>query len=137
MNFIRTGFRAVRENPALAVAEIAWRWLFGAIAWALVWFAIREIMTGVDVSPVEIAISRRVDAFGVADAIARVLVQVLPRFVHTLGVIVPLLALLWIVCATIGRIVTLRSALQPAVPQASGRLLSIAGINLLHRRGRR
>lgn len=112
MNFIRIGFRAIRNAPALAFAEIAWRWLFGAIAWALVWFAVRQIMTGVDVSQAEVAISRRSDAFAIADSIARILVQVLPRFVQALAVIVPLLALVWIACATIGRVAILHTLLD-------------------------
>lgn len=140
MNFVRSGFRAIHAAPALAIAEIAWRWLFGAIACALVCFTFREIMAGVDVSPVEMAVSRRSDAFAIADAIVRVLVQVLPRFVNALAVIVPLLAVVWIACASIGRVATLRtlaipdrsSGFQPPAPPASNRpSFSVLALNCL------
>jgi hypothetical protein len=111
MNFIRSGFRAIRDNHGLAFAEIAWRWAFGAVAWLVLAFAIRQILAGIDINPLEATIAHSSDAILIADAISRILVQVLPRFVHALGIVIPLLALVWIVTATVGRAVTLRPLL--------------------------
>lgn len=109
MNFIRSGFRIVRANPALIFAEIAWRWAFGAAAWTIVVITLRTIMAGIDVSQAEVALTRSNDAYLIADAIVRVLVQVVPRFAAALIVLIPVLALIWIVAATIGRAITLRA----------------------------
>jgi len=139
MHFIRSGFRIVRENPALLFAEIAWRWAFGAAAWTLVIFTVRTIMAGIDVTQAEVTLARNSDAYLIADAIARVLIQVIPRFVAALAVVIPMLAVVWIVSATVGRVVTLRELLatcsagfQPAGPPASSRLaIRVALLNLL------
>lgn len=112
MNYIRTGFRTVRHNPALVFAEIAWRWVFGVTAWLLVIVTVRTIMAGVDVSAAEIALARSNDAYLIADAIVRVLIQVLPRFLAALFLIIPLLAVVWTLAATIGRAVTADALLR-------------------------
>lgn len=111
MQFIRSGLRAIRDNAALAFAEIAWRWTFGVVAWLLLALLARNIMSGIDITPVEAAFAQSSDAVLIADALARVLVQVVPRFVHALFLAVPLLALVWIAAATLGRIATLRALL--------------------------
>ena len=140
MNFIRSGLRAIRDNPALAFAEIAWRWTFGAAVYLVLFLTVRAIMAGIDVSSVEIEFAHHSDAVRIADAAARILVQVLPRFVHALAVTVPLLALVWIAAATLGRLATLRAlraparsaGFQPAVAPASSRLyFSVAAIHAL------
>ncbi len=112
MNFIRSGFRTVRQSPALVFAEIAWRWAFGAAAWLLVVFTLRTIMEGIDVSSAEATLARTNDAYLIADAMARVLVQVLPRFAAAMLLIIPLLAAAWTLAATIGRAVTMQALLS-------------------------
>jgi hypothetical protein len=114
MNLVRSGFRTVRENPALIFAEIAWRWAFGAAAWILVILTVRTILEGIDVSAAEVAVARSNDAYLIADAIVRILVQVLPRLAHAMLVVVPALSVFWVATATIGRAATLH-ALFPAV----------------------
>ncbi|MGH9524981.1 MAG: hypothetical protein ACRD3E_20840 [Terriglobales bacterium] len=114
MTFIRSGLRVVRETPALAFAEIAWRWTFGVAVWIALVLIVRTIMAGVDVTPVETTFDRTSDAFLIADAVARVIVQVLPHFVHALVIAVPLLALVWIAAATLGRAATLRALARSA-----------------------
>ena len=132
MKFVRYGLRTVRENPALIFAEIVWRWTFGATAWLLVIFTLHTIMTGVDVSAAEVALARSNDAYLIADAIARVMVQVLPRFLAAMTIAVPLLAVVWIIGATIGRAVTMRSLVVEDGPTAAGRpTLSLAFLNVI------
>jgi len=114
MNLVRSSFRTVRENPALIFAEIAWRWAFGSAAWILVILTVRTILEGIDVSAAEVAVTRSNDAYLIADAIVRILVQVLPRLAHAMLVVVPALSVFWVATATIGRAATLH-ALFPAV----------------------
>jgi hypothetical protein len=109
---VRTGFRAALRQPALALGEIAWRWAFGAAAWILVIFAIRRILAQVDVTQAELLIARHSDLFLIADAGARIVVQVLPQLARECLVLAPAIAILWIAAATLGRALTL-NALAP------------------------
>jgi hypothetical protein len=127
MKLIRSAFRTVRENPALIFAEIAWRWTFGAIAWLLMLFTVRTIFQNIDVSGAEVAIARSNNAYLIADAVVRILVQVLPRVGAALLLIVPLLSLVWTVVATIGRAATLRSL----IPSAGRHIAPLFFLNLI------
>lgn len=120
MNLVRSGFRTVRENPALIFAEIAWRWAFGSAAWILVILTVRTILEGIDVSAAEVAVTRSNDAYLIADAIVRILVQVLPRLAHAMLVVVPALSVFWVATATIGRAATLRSLCSAGFQPAAG-----------------
>ena len=111
-NFTRAGFRAVLARPAIILAEIAWRWAFGAAAWTLIVVAIHRIFARIDVSQVESLLARHSDLVLVADACARVLSQVLPRLAAEALVLVPAMAVLWILAATVGRVVTLNSLIS-------------------------
>ena len=104
---IRAGFRAIFRRPALALGEIAWRWAFGAAAWTLVIIAIRRILAHVDITQAELLVARHSDIFLIADACARILVQVLPQLGRECLVLAPAIAVLWIAAATLGRAITL------------------------------
>jgi hypothetical protein len=99
----------VVRQPALIAGEIAWRWAFGVAAWALVFLTLRQVFAGVDVSEAEYYLARRSSVFLIADACARVLVQVLPGVARAALIVAPALAVLWIVAATLGRMATLRT----------------------------
>ena len=106
---VRAGFRAVLRQPALALGEIAWRWAFGAAAWILAIFAVRRTLAQVDITQVELLIARHSDLFLIADASARIIVQVLPQLARECLVLLPAIAVLWVVAATLGRAVTLNA----------------------------
>jgi hypothetical protein len=108
----RSGFRTVVRRPSVLLAEIAWRWAFGAAAWTLIIFAIRRILAHVDITQAELLIARRSDVVLIADACARILVQVLPQLVRECLVLAPAIAILWIAAATLGRAITLRALLS-------------------------
>jgi hypothetical protein len=109
MHPVSSGFRAVLRQPAVIAGEIAWRWAFGAASWALLLLTLRDIFAGVDVSEAEYLVARRSDAFLIADAWARVLVQVLPQLAHAALILIPALTLFWVIAATMGRAATLRA----------------------------
>jgi hypothetical protein len=113
-NYIRAAFRVVVARPVLILAEIAWRWAFGAAACALVFFAFHRIFAHTDVSQLELLLSRHSDLFLIADACARILAQVLPQLAAEAIVLVPAIAVLWIVAATVGRVVTLNALVGSA-----------------------
>jgi hypothetical protein len=109
---LRAGFRAVLRQPSVALAEIAWRWAFGAGAWTLVFFALRRILAHVDITQVELLIARRSNVLPIAEAGARILVQVLPQLASECLVLAPAIAILWIAAGTVGRALTLRALLS-------------------------
>ena len=108
---LREGFGTISRRPALALAEIAWRWSFGAAAWVLVGLSLHQILLGVDVSDAEMAMARHSSPFLIADAIAHILYEVLPRAARVSLVLIPALALLWVVAASLGRSATLNALL--------------------------
>ncbi len=124
------------QQPAVVLGEIAWRWSFGAVAWVLVILVLRHILAHVDVTQVERLIARGSDVFLIADAGARILVQVLPQLARDGLVLAPAIAILWIAAATLGRGITLRALLsrdaedRPA-DNANFHLSRLAVLNLL------
>ena len=129
MSPVRSALRDVLRRPALILAEIAWRWAFGAAAWAIITYSIGRILRGVDVSEAEILIARRSDAFLIADAVARIIAQVLPAFTRLLLVLAPALALLWAIAATAGRAATLKVLLEPQ--QRPAHAISLFWLNVI------
>lgn len=106
---IRYGFRAVWREPSLALAEIAWRWAWGAATLLVAWFAAHEFLASLDVS--------RRDEFQlasgspqlVADAIIHIFQGSAPTVVRLFCIIAPASLFLWVIAATFGRTTTLRA----------------------------
>src|SRR5260221_4374546 len=114
-NPARAGFAAVLRRPRIFLAELAWRWTFGAAALALLLFTWLEFLRGIEISEAEYAL--RNSPLGAADALARVLGANTGPLLGAAAVLLPGLALLWIVAGSLGRAVTLR-ALSPVDPKA-------------------
>lgn len=130
MHPARAGFRAVCRQPAVIAGEIAWRWAFGAAAWGLVLFTVHRILVSVDISEAEYLIARRSSMFLIADACARIIYEVLPDLVRAAAILVPAIAVLWVLAATAGRAITLKALLPTGDPRSS-RLASLASLHLL------
>ncbi len=122
---MRAGFRALVRQPSLVLGEIAWRWAFGLAAWTLVLVAARRILNQVDLTPVELLLARQSDLLQIADACARILVQVLPQLGRECLVLVPAMTILWIAAATLGRAVTLQALLSSPVHAHFGQLTAL------------
>lgn len=114
---VRAGFRAVIRQPALALGEIAWRWAFGAAAWILVVVAVRRILAQVEITQAELLIARHSNLFLIADACARIVIQVLPQLARESLVLVPAIAALWVAAATVGRAIIMNALLASDVLQ--------------------
>jgi hypothetical protein len=106
------GFRASFRRPSLILAEIAWRWTAGAIAWALLLFWFVEYLDTLPVTNGDVTLLSTRQPFLVGRAIAHILHGSLNRAVMAASFAVIALSLLWIVAASIGRIATVRALLD-------------------------
>ncbi len=106
------GFRAAFRRPSLTLAEIAWRWIVGAIAVALLGFAFIEFLDTLTVDNVDATLLGTKQPLLVLRAIRHILRGSLSR--ATLAALFAALALslLWIVAASIGRAATIRALLD-------------------------
>jgi hypothetical protein len=103
------GFRATFRQPSFTLAEIAWRWVFGATAVALFFFGLFEYLDTLPVTRGELLFLRTRQPFFVAQAIAHMLRGSLSRAVLSLLLAGLLLSILWMVAASLGRLATVRA----------------------------
>src|SRR5579863_1620698 len=106
------GFRAAFRRPSLALAEVSWRWTTGATAAALFLFGLFEYLDTLPVTNGELLFLRTRQPYLVGEAIAHILRGSLNRAVIAGMVGVLLLAGLWIIAASLGRIATVRGLLE-------------------------
>ena len=106
------GFRAAFRRPSLALAEVPWRWTAGATACALLLFGLFEYLDTLPVTNGELLFLRTRHPYLVGEAIAHILRGSLSRVVLAGVVAVWMLACLWIIAASLGRIATVRGLLD-------------------------
>jgi hypothetical protein len=98
------------KRPSLTALEVAWRWLFGIPAAALLWHEATRILSE---TPVDIAVLRRMsvlDPMATATTFAQVGDLLMPPVLHLAIWMVPLLLAVWVIVSSIGRTVVLRRA---------------------------
>jgi len=103
------GFRATIRRPSFTLAEISWRWAFGATATALFFFGLFEYLDTLPVTNGELLFLRSGQPFVVAQALAHIFRGSLLRAVASLLLAASLLSLLWMVAASLGRTATVRA----------------------------
>jgi hypothetical protein len=106
------GFRAAFRRPLLTFAEITWRWAVGATASLLFFFGLFEFLDTLPVTNGELLFLRTRNPFLVSQAIAHILRANLNRGVLSLILAALLLAMIWIVAASLGRIATIEGMLD-------------------------
>jgi hypothetical protein len=106
------GFRAAFRRPLLAFAEITWRWVFGATATVLFFFGLVEFLNTLPLTNGEILFLRTRNPFLVSQAIAHIFRGSMNRAVLSLMLGGTLLALIWMVAASFGRIATVEAMLD-------------------------
>jgi hypothetical protein len=106
------GFRAAFRRPSLTMAEIAWRWTAGATAAAVLLFGVFEYLNTLPVTNGELLFLRTRHPYLVGEAIAHIFRGSLNRAVLAGLLAVSMLAVLWIVAASVGRIATVRGLLD-------------------------
>lgn len=124
------GFRAAIRRPSLALAEITWRWTFGAVAASVFLFGAVEYLNSLPVTSGERLLLRTRHPYLVAEAMARIVHGSLGRVVMTTLAAAVLLAVLWIVVASVGRIATLRALLEYFRHERLGTLTGARGDGL-------
>src|SRR5579863_5961526 len=106
------GFRAAFRRPSLALAEVSWRWTTGATAAALFLFGLFEYLDTLPVTNGELLFLRTRQPYLVGEAIAHILRGSLNRAVMAALLAALMLAGLWIIAASFGRIATVRALLD-------------------------
>jgi hypothetical protein len=106
------GFRAAFRRPLLTFAEITWRWVVGATATVLFFFGLFEFLDTIPVTNGELFFLRTRNPFLVSQAIAHLLRGHLNRGVLSLVFAALLLAVIWIIAASLGRIATVEAMLD-------------------------
>ena len=106
------GFRAAFRRPSLTFAEITWRWVFGATATLLFFFGLLEYLDTLTVTSADIFFLRTRNPFLVSQAFAHILRGSMNRAVLSLLLAALLLALVWMVATSLGRIATVEAMLD-------------------------
>ena len=106
------GSRAAFRRPSLTLAEIAWRWTVGAVAWALLFFLAVKYLNTLPVTKADATLLWTRQPLLVGRAIAHILHGSLDQAVLATLVAALALAFLWIVAASIGRAATVRALLD-------------------------
>src|SRR5581483_7801367 len=115
----RAGFTAVAREPRVIATEIAWRWTFGAAALVL--------LTMGALAWLDRLMLRSRQPILMADALSHILAGSGARLLRILALLLPSIAALWTVAATVGRALTLKSL----APDANVKARPIAGLNFL------
>jgi hypothetical protein len=114
-------------RPSLVALEVAWRWLYGIPAVALVYFQVRAILlaaTSGTLDPARLGLDRTLladpvgalsaDPLGAAGKFSSAIALVKPDLIHVAAWLLPLLIVTWIVVSSVGRTLVLRRA-DPAL----------------------
>ena len=106
------GFRALRREPSVLLAEIAWRWLFGGITTALLLWTTLVFLRSIEVSKANQFLLRTLNP-AILSYVLRELFANKWALLARLGLIVSVsLSFLWILTATIARTATTRVLLE-------------------------
>src|SRR5207244_6909817 len=97
---ILEGFRAVFRRPALALAEITWRWSFGAAACALLLLLFVEYLDTLPVTRSDVFFLRSRHPYLVSQAIAHILSGSAHRLVIATSFVAAALTISWIFVAS-------------------------------------
>jgi hypothetical protein len=106
------GFRVAFRWPSFTLGEIAWRWSVGATGLALFFFGLFQYLNTLPVTNGELLFLRTRQPYLIGQALAHILRGSLSRAVLSGMVAVLLLALLWIIAASLGRVATVRALLE-------------------------
>jgi hypothetical protein len=109
---ISDGFRQAFREPAVVLAEIAWRWAFGLAALALTIACFFAYLNTLTVTRIELLALRSHSPWLVAGAIGHIVYGSGPRLARIAAILLPALFVLWIAAASFGRAATLKALLR-------------------------
>ena len=105
------GFRAILRRPSFGLAEIAWRWSFGAAAGLLIAFSFFEYLDTLPVSKGDLLLLRTGQPVLISRAIVHVFHGSAFRVIETGVVLLLALGAAWIVVASLARAATMKALL--------------------------
>lgn len=106
------GFRTVFRRPALPLAEVIWRWSFGAAACVLLGLGFVEYLDTLPVSNTDLLLLRTRHPLLISQAFTHILHGSALRFALASIVLFSTLAVLWVLLAALGRGATLSPLLD-------------------------
>ncbi|HYG97546.1 MAG TPA: hypothetical protein VD837_00335 [Terriglobales bacterium] len=125
---MRDGFRAVFRQPSIILAEISWRWAFGAAFWALLLLSFMEYFKSLEVSAIDWLMWKTGFPPFMLQALAGTIEGSGFKLLRIAAILLPGCAVLWALAATFGRTATLRALVEPV---ARPRLRTIFGLSFL------
>src|SRR5271167_2380631 len=105
------GFRAVFRRPSFGLAEIAWRWSFGAAASLLLVFSFFEYLDTLPVSKADLLLLRTTQPILISRAVLHIFRGSGFRVVETAVVLVLTLGVAWVVVASLARAAIMKALL--------------------------
>lgn len=108
---LRAGFAAIARIPALAAAEIGWRWTYGLAALAILVFASFRFLQSIEVTDANLLLLNSMVPPLMAEAVQDIFRGAGAKLAKLAAILLPSLLLLWIPAATAGRAATLRALL--------------------------
>ncbi|HXZ81234.1 MAG TPA: hypothetical protein VEG30_15000 [Terriglobales bacterium] len=124
---LRSSFRELIESPSLVLGEIAWRWGFGLVVWAVIFYTALTFLAGIKISDGEWRVLKSLEPYSMALVLAQILADLGPMLGRWIPAVIPVLMVLWVVLASIGRAATLKALLQ----ESATNWLGLLGINTL------
>jgi hypothetical protein len=130
------GFKLLFREPSLGLAEIAWRWSFGAAVAALLGFSFFEYLDTLPVSNRDLFLLRTRQPGLISRALAHILTGSGARFMAASMVLALALAFAWVIIASFGRAATLKGLLNYFWKNEAGRkfpfrMSGLVGLNFL------
>ena len=106
------GFRAAFRRPLITLGEITWKWAVGATATVLFLFGLFEYLDTLPVASVELLFLRTRNPILVSQALNHILRGNLSRGLLSLILAILLLAVIWMVAASLGRLAILEALID-------------------------
>ncbi|MEP6645106.1 MAG: hypothetical protein ABJA69_11455 [Acidobacteriaceae bacterium] len=109
---VSVGLETLFRRPSLGLAEISWRWSFGAASILLLAFAVIEYLDSLPVSTSDRLLLRSMQPALIVQALAHIVRGSAPQVIAVFLLIALALAAAWVVLASVGRAVTLKALLN-------------------------
>jgi hypothetical protein len=122
------GFRSIFRRPSLPLAEVAWRWSFGAAAFVLIGLGFLEYLDTLPVSRTDMLMLRTGHPVLVSNAISHIARGSGFRLVMAFVFLFSTLVILWVLVASIGRAATLDTLITYIRKQARAALNQVPGV---------
>jgi hypothetical protein len=124
---IRDAFVILRRAPSLWVAEIAWRWAFGASALALTLLTLWKWLESLKVSNLDRVMLGSGSPWLMSEAINHIFTGSGVLLLRASAVLLPGFVVLWTIAAAVGRAATLRTVM----PDVKVRWRSLIAVSFL------